>query len=130
METLLPVPPKQDPDPLNWSPLNDTRTLEDLDASSFLDSHQAILIFKHSTRCSISAMSLSRLERKWDVEPSKVPAYFLDLLNHRDISNAIAEKYQVEHQSPQVLLIKNGKCIYDASHGDIEASEIKRHLAD
>jgi bacillithiol system protein YtxJ len=64
-------------------------------------------------------MALSRLESKW-IDNEKIPAYYLDLLNHRDISNEIASLYSMEHASPQVLLIKNGVCIYHASHTDIQ----------
>lgn len=82
-----------------------------------------VLIFKHSTRCSISSMALNRLENKW-IDNEKIPTYYLDLLNHRAISNEIADRFSIEHASPQVLLIKNGICIYDASHTNISASDI------
>ena len=84
---------------------------------------RAVLIFKHSTRCNISAMALSRLENKWQ-DTEAVPCYYLDLLNHRNISDQIALDFGIPHQSPQVLLIKNGKCIYHQSHSGISAAEI------
>jgi bacillithiol system protein YtxJ len=83
----------------------------------------AVLLFKHSTRCSISTMALSRLETKW-LDDEKIPAYYLDLLNYRDISNEIASLFGIEHASPQVLLIKDGTCIYHASHSAISATDI------
>ena len=82
-----------------------------------------VLIFKHSTRCSISSMALNRLETKW-IDNEKIPAYYLDLLSHRDISNEIEQVFSVEHASPQALLIKNGVCIYNASHTNISAADI------
>ena len=86
-----------------------------------------VLIFKHSTRCSISRMALKQFENEFDLEGSVTP-YFLDLLNHRDISQEIATRFDVYHQSPQLLLIKEGKSIYDASHSDIDALELKGRL--
>ena len=86
----------------------------------------AILIFKHSTRCNISRATLDRLERNWkDAEVPNVKTYFLDLLSYRNISNAIADQFQVEHQSPQVLIIRHGKSVYDNSHYGIDFSEIR-----
>jgi bacillithiol system protein YtxJ len=68
-------------------------------------------------------MALNRLESRW-TDNEKIPTYYLDLLNHRDISNEIASVFSVEHASPQVLLIKNGVCVYNASHTDISAADI------
>src|SRR4051812_14020907 len=82
-----------------------------------------VLIFKHSTRCSISSMALNRMESRWK-DDEKIKPYFLDLLEHRDISNEIASVFNVEHASPQVLLIKNGKCIYHNSHNGISVPDI------
>lgn len=82
------------------------------------------LIFKHSTRCSISAMAKRRFEMDDDVLPKEIDLYFLDLISYRNISAEIAEIFQVHHESPQLLLIKNGECILDLSHGDISAEEV------
>jgi len=73
-----------------------------------------VILFKHSTRCSISRMALKQFENEFDIE-NEVEAYFLDLLEHRDISNEIASRYDVYHQSPQLLLIKEENLIYDVS---------------
>jgi len=82
-----------------------------------------VLIFKHSTRCSISRFALKQFENEFNLG-GKVKPYFLDLLVHRNISNEIAFRFNVQHQSPQVLLIKNGVCIYNVSHQDIEAEKL------
>lgn len=82
------------------------------------------LIFKHSTRCSVSAMAKRRFEMDWSVIPEDTALYFLDLISYRDISAQIAETFQVHHESPQILLIKNGDCVLDASHSDISADEV------
>ena len=104
---------------MNWHKLTDVSQIETIKLES---ENQAILVYKHSTRCSISATALSRLERSWKSE--KIKPYFLDLLSYGDISQKIAEAFKVEHQSPQVLLIKNGQSIYDASHLAISFDEI------
>lgn len=88
------------------------------------------LLFKHSTRCEISSMAKHRLESKWDLNDDEVEPYFLDLLKCRPISAAIADKFGVYHESPQVLLISNGECIYDASHLDISVNELRLSLLD
>ena len=82
------------------------------------------VIFKHSTRCSISSMAKRNFELGWDDIPANTLLYFLDLIKHRDISAAIAETFQVYHESPQMLLIKDGECILDSSHSDISTDEI------
>jgi bacillithiol system protein YtxJ len=80
------------------------------------------VIFKHSTRCSISSVALGRLERS--TQPGGMDFYFLDLIRYRDISNKIAEQFSVYHESPQVLVIKDGECTYSESHSGIDMDEI------
>ena len=82
------------------------------------------LIFKHSTRCSVSSMAKKRFELDWSAIPEGTELYFLDLISYRDISAQIAETFQVHHESPQILLIKDGDCVLDASHSDISAEEV------
>jgi bacillithiol system protein YtxJ len=109
---------------MNWNTLDHTDTIEEIKESSAL---QPILIFKHSTRCSISSMALNRLERDWKGEDvKKLKAYFLDLIKNREVSNAVADAFHVQHQSPQVLIIKDGKCVYDNSHMGISYREIRQ----
>ena len=81
--------------------------------------NEYLLIFKHSTRCGISRNMLSKFEKATDFTTKNVTFYYLDLLNYRNISNAIAEKLEVTHQSPQLLLVKNGKVLTHQSHYDI-----------
>lgn len=104
---------------MNWNTLNSIEQLALIDAESLT---QPIMLFKHSTRCSISSAALARMERGW--KDGNVKPYYLDLIAHRDVSNAIAHKYGVEHQSPQVLLIKNGQAVYNESHMGINADEV------
>jgi len=112
---------------MNWIQLNEEGQLNNIKE---LSKDQTILIFKHSTRCSISAMALDRLQRSWkDEEMAKVKPYFLDLIQFRPISNKIASEFGIEHQSPQVLLINNGKCFYHQSHGGITYQDINKNIA-
>jgi bacillithiol system protein YtxJ len=115
---------------MNWQHLTDLNQLSDIVDTSFKqpDEIQAVLIFKHSTRCSISSMALNRLENKWTETP-KIPVYFLDLIQNRAISNKIAEIFNIEHASPQVLLIKNGQCFYTSSHSAISVADISEAIS-
>ncbi|MFN4083275.1 MAG: bacillithiol system redox-active protein YtxJ [Bacteroidia bacterium] len=108
---------------MNWRKLDSITLLDEIEKSSF---QKPSLIFKHSTRCSISSGALNRLERNWNGNEA-LDIWYLDLIKYRDVSNAIAQKFLVEHQSPQVLIIKNGKCFYHASHFEIEYDEIMNH---
>ena len=110
---------------IRWSPLTDLKQLEGLISDSF---EKPVFIFKHSTRCSISRMALKQFERAYSIDEDHADAYFLDLLDYRQISNEIASNFQIRHESPQLLLIRNGKCIYDASHSDIDALQLKEKI--
>jgi len=112
---------------MHWNELD---SIEDLKKINEISETSTVMIFKHSTRCSISAMALDRMERNWknsEIKNSK--PYYLDLIAHRDISNRIAELYHVPHESPQILLIRDGRCIYNASHTDISYAEVKLYDA-
>jgi bacillithiol system protein YtxJ len=108
---------------MNWISLKDSKQLEEILAESKI---KPVLIYKHSTRCNISRAALDRLERKWDAGAiGGIRRYFLDLLSFREISNAIAEMFQVEHHSPQILVISEGRSVLDLSHFDIDFDRIK-----
>lgn len=87
-----------------------------------------IAIFKHSTRCGISRMVLRQFEGSYSLEDEKIKLYFLDLLNHRDVSDEVGYKFQVIHQSPQLLIIKDGKTVHHASHHSIDASVLEKFV--
>ncbi len=108
---------------MNWIELTGEHQLDNIHQES---SDTPVLIFKHSYRCNISRAALDRLERHWNGdEMTDVKPYFLDLLSNRQLSNAIAQVFEIEHESPQVLLISNGKVILDLSHFEIEYARIK-----
>lgn len=104
---------------MQWTKLTDISQVSDIQKKAGFS-----LIFKHSTRCSVSMMAKRRFEMDWETIPEGTDLYFLDLISYRDISAQIAETFQVHHESPQILLIKNGDCVLDASHGDISADEV------
>lgn len=104
---------------MNWIALTGHDQLTEL----INRSHSAPqVIFKHSTRCGTSAMVLNRLERS--AAPVGMDFYFLDLIRYRDLSNKVAELFSVYHESPQVLVIRNGECVYDESHMAITMDEL------
>lgn len=106
---------------------NNLETISQLDEVVALSQEQAVVIFKHSTRCSISRMALKQFENEFDFA-DRVQPYFLDLIAFREVSNEIAARFGVVHQSPQLILIKEGKAVYNVSHSDIDAGELKTKL--
>ena len=103
---------------MNWT------SLESADQINGIKQQQGYsVIFKHSTRCSISMMVKKRFELDWNKLPGDLPLYFLDLIKYRDLSNKIATDFQVYHESPQLLLIKDGECVLDLSHGQVSVEE-------
>ncbi|HYG52890.1 MAG TPA: bacillithiol system redox-active protein YtxJ [Flavobacteriales bacterium] len=104
---------------MGWKKIESEDDLSALDKRSY---EVPQLIFKHSTRCGISNMALDRMQRAQ--QPSNLEIHYLDLLKFRPISNKIATDYCVHHESPQVLLIQNGHCVYHASHSEINMETV------
>ncbi len=110
---------------VNWDHLTSIDEVDRLDEYS---QQQVCLIFKHSTRCSISSIAKHRLSSDWAFAEHELRPYFLDLIAFRNVSNEIADRYQVYHESPQVLLIYKGECFFDSSHLDISVGELREQL--
>ena len=108
---------------MNWIALTEELQLDQIKEES---KQQPVVIFKHSTRCATSAMAKNRLEREPTADNTSF--YFLDILRYRPISNKIAEDFHVHHESPQVLIIKNGECIYEESHNGINMGDLIMEL--
>ena len=108
-----------------WNVLNSSEQLNDAFEKSF---QHPVLFFKHSTRCSISSMAKSRFESNWSTGNELCTIYYLDLLTFRALSNEIEAKTGIIHQSPQVIVLKEGKVIYQDSHSGISASTIESLL--
>lgn len=111
--------------PINWIDLTKINQLTEIKIQS---QTEAILIFKHSTRCGISSMVKRQFERLFKAEHQNIKVYYLDLLNFREISNSIANEFKVMHQSPQLLVIRNEIAVYYASHYDITEIDLSRFL--
>lgn len=110
---------------INWIPL---KSIEELEKINEISKQEVIAIFKHSTRCGISRMVIKLFEKQFDESMSNLKVYYLDLLNYRELSNEVGYKYQVLHQSPQLLVIKNGIVLESASHYDITTVNLKSYI--
>ncbi len=110
----------------NWKTLDSEAQLKEVIQGSH---ERPVMLFKHSTTCGISAGAKHRLEAEWDIDPAKMDFYYLDLLNHRSVSNLIAETLDVIHQSPQIILVKDGQAVYNTSHHAIDATAVNNALA-
>ncbi len=111
---------------MDYKILNEIGQLDELD---LLSKTRPQLIFKHSTRCSVSSMAKRGLDM--DLKQAGKAAfdiYYLDLIQYRDISNQIATRYHIQHESPQLLVIKNGQCIFNASHDDVALQDALQRL--
>ena len=107
---------------MNWIQLNSDHQLDEIIRES--DSQHQV-IFKHSTRCSVSAVAKYRLDSDWNFAEREVDVFLVDVIAHRDLSQQIASKLGVYHESPQLLLIRDGECVYDASHLDISVADLR-----
>ncbi len=109
----------------DWIPLSEPEQLIGLVEES--DSIP-VVIYKHSSRCGLSFMTENKLEEGWAVLQTKVKLYFLDLIRYREVSTAVAERFNISHHSPQILIIKNGICVYSTSHHNISVDAILSNL--
>ncbi len=110
---------------IEWVRLASIEQLDDIAAKSV---GKPQVIFKHSTTCGISRMVLNMFTGSYALEAESIDMYFLDLLANRNVSNAVAEKFQVMHQSPQMLIIKNGVVVAHDSHGAINELELEKYI--
>ncbi|MFT4778520.1 MAG: bacillithiol system protein YtxJ [Flavobacteriales bacterium] len=101
---------------------------EDFQKAKELSKEKVVVIFKHSTRCPVSSMAKRMFESQYDYEQNDVQAFFLDLIAHRSISNLISQDLAIDHQSPQMIVLKNGMAVYDSSHSMISAPAISKWL--
>lgn len=114
-----------EPSKLHWTPLT---SMDQLDTIVEESKTQPVAIFKHSTRCGISRMVIKQFEGSYDLEENQMKVYYLDLLNYRPISDEIAARFQVWHESPQLILVKNGVTVGHASHSQINAIPLEQFV--
>ncbi|HSI71440.1 MAG TPA: bacillithiol system redox-active protein YtxJ [Gillisia sp.] len=109
-----------------WTQLTDEETLDEIAEMSY---ETPVAILKHSTSCGISRMVLRQFEQEYNTKEGEIKLYFLDLLSYRSVSNRIASKFNVPHESPQLIIIKGGKVVYDASHSEVSANSLSQFVA-
>lgn len=114
--------PAQHPE---WELLTDASQIDGIIATS---ATKPVAILKHSTRCGISAMAINGLKSNWDLPKDQVAFYYLDLLAYRAVSNAVAAQLGVPHQSPQLIVLRDGRVQYSASHHMIDYPSLKREV--
>lgn len=110
---------------LSWIPLTSVTQLETIKEESKTG---AVLLFKHSTRCGISKMVIKQFEKLFTEEHKGLKVYYLDLLNYRNISDEMGQTFEVTHASPQIIVVKNGVSVFDASHNDITLINLSRFI--
>ncbi|MGY8939023.1 MAG: bacillithiol system redox-active protein YtxJ [Flavobacteriales bacterium] len=110
---------------LNWLPLTSIEQLETIKNES---NTGAVLIFKHSTRCGISKMVIKQFEKLFTEDHENLKVYYLDLLNYRNISDEVGYSFQVIHASPQLIIVRNGTAVHNASHEDISLTNLSRFI--
>ena len=108
-----------------WNRLTMLEQLDEIDKESL---KRPIAIFKHSTRCGTSRMALRQFEKQYAIEDEKIKLYFLDLIAFREVSNEIAIRFQVMHQSPQLIVVKNSNTIHHSSHYSIDAGFLEKFI--
>ena len=110
---------------LPWIPLNDLKQLQFIDEKSKTKTQ---VIFKHSTRCGISRMVMNQFVDMYSLTEKDLDLYYLDLLNYRAVSDEVGVKYMVMHESPQILVIRNGNAVKYASHGEINDVKLQDYM--
>jgi bacillithiol system protein YtxJ len=110
------------------TPWHELSSLEQLDTLLEESKNTPVVVFKHSTRCGISKMVLRQFEGSFNLTEDQIKLYFLDLLNHRDVSNKIAEKFSVPHESPQLIVLKDGSVVHHDSHHGIAAEHLSQFV--
>ncbi|MEJ1222131.1 bacillithiol system redox-active protein YtxJ [Sediminicola sp. 1XM1-17] len=110
---------------LPWIPLVSISQLDEIETKS-VDKVQ--VIFKHSTTCGISRMVMNMFKSSFNLPADRIDLYYLDLLSYRQVSNGVADKFKVVHQSPQLLVIKNGTVVAHDSHGAINDISLEKYL--
>lgn len=116
---------KEEQTAIDWHRLESLEQIETIKTESF---ERPVLIYKHSTRCGISSMVLDRMERAWTKDLENLKVYYLDLIAYREVSNEVANTFEVYHESPQVILVQNGKATFDTSHTMISPAAIERMI--
>ncbi|MDX1602244.1 MAG: bacillithiol system redox-active protein YtxJ [Salinimicrobium sediminis] len=117
---------KKEIEEVPWHALTESKQLEEIEEES---EKMPVVIFKHSTRCGISRMVLNNFERSYDLpKDKKVKLYMLDLIANRNISNEVAERFKVRHESPQMIILKDRQVVHHASHQGIDLQDVRTQV--
>ena len=117
---------KKEIEEVPWHALTESKQLEEIEEES---EKMPVVVFKHSTRCGISRMVLNNFERSYDLpKDKKVKLYMLDLIANRNISNEVAERFKVRHESPQMIILKDRQVVHHASHQGIDLQDVRRQV--
>lgn len=108
-----------------WSILNKPEQIDEIVAES---RKVPVVVYKHSTRCGVSSAAKSDLEHDWDLQPDEIKPYYLDVVGSRDLSHQVARLFGVRHESPQIILIRNGKATFTSSHWNISVDALRDAL--
>ena len=108
---------------MDWHLLTASSTLEEAISLSYT---QPVLLFKHSYRCSISAVVFSRMQREWKAPPTQIAAYLVDVVKERNLAREIADRLGIRHESPQALILRNGNCTYQSSHMAVTVGDLMK----
>ena len=108
-----------------WHVLSELKQLDEITEQS---KTTPVAIFKHSTTCGISKMAFRNFERSYELTDDQMKLYYLDLKAHRNVSDEVGYTFQVIHESPQIIVIKNGAAVHHASHHNIQAEELKNFV--
>ncbi|OIQ35544.1 MAG: hypothetical protein BM563_11880 [Bacteroidetes bacterium MedPE-SWsnd-G1] len=122
LKKIFGEPEQKSENRLNWIPLTSIEQLDELTSSN-----SAIAIFKHSTRCIVSSMAKKQLESSFDLDDT-IEMYYLDLITYRNISNEIADRFNIRHESPQLIVLKANKVQTYASHSAISEIELEKYI--
>ncbi len=104
------------------------KSLEQIEEILTKSNEMPVLVFKHSDRCGVSSASKSDLDRDWDLRENEIVAYYLDVVENRAVSDEVAKRFGVRHESPQVLVIRDGAVVHTSSHWDISVRELRTAL--
>ncbi|MDX1753218.1 bacillithiol system protein YtxJ [Salinimicrobium sediminis] len=117
---------KKEIEEVPWHALTESKQLEEIEEES---EKMPVVVFKHSTRCGISRMVLNNFERSYDLpKDKKVKLYMLDLIANRNISNEVAERFKVRHESPQMIILKDRQVVHHASHQGIDLQDVRTQV--
>jgi bacillithiol system protein YtxJ len=109
--------------------LTPLRAVGELDAVLGESHRRPVLLFKHSYTCGVSAEALDELRLHIDEATSASIQYaMVTVQTHRDVSNAVSQRLGVRHETPQAILVRDGRVVWTASHFRVNAAELQKAL--